>query len=188
MRTGHILGFLSALLLSGCTTASSKGKAAASSHVQPPQASFVIDPAPERGTWILRAFRQLDGHRAEGVIYLSSDITPSPDTPHTALAGSRAFLLLGQERLQAGDLPRAIGAAKQGIAELGRDYRNPTTVEHTSMRILLAEDEEEKGKLDKAAPRLLDALRARIRMYVSKHAPFVRLPNEKDEEPDRRRD
>lgn len=44
------------------------------------------------------------------------------------------------------------------------------------MRILLAEDEGEKGELDKAAPRLLDVLRARIRMYVSKHAPFVRLP------------
>lgn len=186
MKTGPILGFLSVLLLSGCTTALPRGKPAAPSYAQPPQASFVIDPAPERGTWILRAFCQHDGYRAEGVIYLSSDITPPPDTPHIALAGARAFLLLGQERLQAGDLPRAIGAAKQGIAELGRDYRNPTTVEHTSMRILLAEDEEEKGKLDKAAPRLLDALRARIRMYVSKHAPFVRLPNE--EEPDRRRD
>lgn len=186
MKTGHILGFLSALLLSGCTTASPQGKAAALSNAQPPQAAFTIDPAPERGTWILRAFRQLDGYRAECVIYLSSDITPPPDTPHVALAGSRAFLLLGQERLQAGDLPRAIGAAKQGLEELGRDYRNPTTVEHTSMKILLAEEEEENGKLDKAAPRLLDALRARIRMYVGKHAPFVRLPNE--EEPDRRRD
>ena len=185
MKTGPFISLLSALLVGGCATTPSSAKPTDSSRVQPSQASFAIDPAAERGTWILRVVRELDGFKAEGVVLLSSDIMPPPDTPHAVLAGSRAFLLLGQQRRQAGDLPRAIAAAKAGLAELGRSYAKPTSIEHTSMRILLAEEHAGNGELDDAATELLDALGARIRMYVRKHAPSVRLPAEAEHPPDR---
>lgn len=180
MKTVLLVSLLSAFLVGGCSATASSVKPAGPTRMQPLQASFAIDPAAERGTWVLRVVRELDGYKAEGVVLLSSDITPPPDTPHAVLAGSRAFLLLGQQRRQAGDLPRAIAAAKAGLAELGRSYAKPTSIEHTSMRILLAEEHAANGELDDAATELLDALGARIRMYVRKHAAFVRLPPEEE--------
>lgn len=183
MKRGFFGGVLSALLLCGCATASPHSKSTADVPSQPPQASFVVDPAPDRGRWVLRAFRQLDGFKTEGIILLSSDITPPPDTQHAALAGSRAFLLLGQERQRAGDFPRAIAAAKAGLAELGSDYAPPMTFDDTSLSIGIAQEEVQHGHPARGAERILRALRARIRMYVRKHTPFVSLPA--DEEPKR---
>lgn len=183
MRPSSICSLLSFFLVSGCATAPPPVRPTEERRTQParapvaPRAPFSIDPA-ERGIWVLRVTRELGGFGAEGVILLASDITPPPDTPHVALAGSRAFLLLGEGRLRAGDLSQAIAAANAGIAELGRNYAKPLVLDDTSLSIALAEEYVAKGRLEFAARRLLSVLRSRTGMYVRKHAPHVRLPPE----------
>lgn len=170
--------FLIALLLSGCATGSTVSTPTGDVLAKRPQDAFTIEPAAERGLWMLRAFRQLDGFQAQGEIFVSSDITPPPDTPHAALAGSRTFLLLGQERLRAGDFPRAFAAAQAGLKELGDSYVRRPAFDDTSLSIGYAQDLMERGHPDRGARQILKALRSRIQMYVRKHAPFVRLPAE----------
>lgn len=180
MKNTLVNGCLLAVLLGGCITAPPEKSLAVEVPARPAHASFTIEPAAERGLWVLRTVRQLDGFKAEGVISVSSDITPPPDTPHAALAGSRAFLMLGQERLRAGDFPRAIAAAQAGLKELGQDYAPRTTLDDTSLTVRVAQDSVEQGYPERGARQILRALGARHRLYVRKHAPFVHLPAEEN--------
>lgn len=68
----------------------------------------------------------------------------------------------------------AIDAAKQGIDDLGPDYRPKLAKEDTSIRIAMAEESIGKGDLESAARSLIAVLDTRLKLYFIRYKDSVR--------------
>jgi len=120
--------------------------------------------------WRILVARELGGASATGeVLVKGSKPSASGDVPHKALAGSRAWLALGDARLNANDSEGAIACAQNGLAELGENYASSTVTDDTSLSLLLAEDQIKQGRSEAGARRLLNVLRERIGLYEELH-------------------
>jgi hypothetical protein len=92
------------------------------------------------------------------------------DAPHTALAGSKAYLALGRAQLAADKPSGAVECAKAGLAELGPNYIAPTAMDDTDLKVLAAEDLVGAGQVADGATTLLRVLEERIGLYEQLHA------------------
>jgi hypothetical protein len=126
--------------------------------------------------WSIRVERQWKGHVAFGEVIVTQDTAPQADhPPHIALAGSRAWLDLARTRLAASDAEGAMASAQAGIAELGDTYYSSALgiTEDTSLRIYLAEELADQGRLADAARELIKALEGRVQLYTQLHAETI---------------
>jgi hypothetical protein len=88
---------------------------------------------------------------------------------HETLAGARAWLALGRQRLDAGDAEAALVAARSGIAELGSDYHSGDVIDDTELKLAAADEREQEGELEDAATVTLRVLETRTRLYLTAH-------------------
>jgi hypothetical protein len=126
------------------------------------------------GEWVVEARREWEGHSGLGRAVVRAAAAPAPaNAPHVTLAGARAWLNLGQERLAAGQAPAAVACARRGLEELGRDYAPLTAGDDTVLKLAAAEEELGAGRAENAASTMLRTLDARTRLYVEKHRDTV---------------
>jgi hypothetical protein len=127
------------------------------------------------GAWSLHAERHLAGHAARATAIVVAPDRPDPAmSPHTRLAGARAWSALGAQCLSAGDAANAAAAGRAGLQELGDDYRPEGVKDDTFMKIDAAEERITDGAVADGAAGLLRSLDTRIQLYVQKNAPDVR--------------
>lgn len=87
---------------------------------------------------------------------------------HLRYVEALAYLEQGQELGKAANLPAAIRDLRAGIDVLGNLYLGATPVEDdTGMKLLLADSEEQQGKLSQAEALLERVLDSRTRVYAS---------------------
>ena len=116
-----------------------------------PDKSAAPPPASTKPADVLRiqVERGHNGHTAQRTVLLHRSAAPDAgESPHTKLAGTRAWLALGEARLAAGDAPAAVACAQAGIQELGKRYAAHTVVDDTGMKLRAAEEQ-----LQKATPK-----------------------------------
>lgn len=92
---------------------------------------------------------------------------------HKGLAGARAWLALGRQKLDAGEAAEALAAARSGIDELGRSYSTSAVIDDTSLKLAAADEREEDGELEHAATIALRVLETRTRIYLTAHPEVV---------------
>lgn len=132
--------------------------------------SMVTIEAQGSGTWALRVERKWKEHSAKGQALLRQETPPTAATAaHQNLAGSRAWLALGQGRLSAKDTEGAIACARAGLKELGPRYASPMAVDDTGMKVLAAEDRIKGGHPEDGAAVLLRMLEIRNQLYVERN-------------------
>jgi hypothetical protein len=122
------------------------------------------------GEWVVEVRRAWEGHAGVGRAVVRATSAPEPgQEPHVKLAGARAWLNVGQERLVAGQAQASVACARRGLEELGLDYAPLTAVDDTVLKLAAAEEELAAGRADNAASTMLRTLDARTRLYVEKH-------------------
>ena len=124
------------------------------------------------GEWVVEVRREWEGHSALGRAVVRAASAPA-QAPHVKLAGARAWLNVGQERLAAGQAQAAVECARRGLEELGGDYAPLTAVDDTVLKLAAAEEELGAGRANNAASTMLRTLDARTRLYVEKHSDTV---------------
>jgi len=117
--------------------------------------------------WQLIVTRSEAGQSADGFVVLYA--APDGDSPHARLAGARAWSALGASRLATGDAEGAIRCADAGLEELGEQYRPPGVKDSTTLKIAAARERIEQGAAQDGASVLLDMLRVRSGLYLSRH-------------------
>ena len=126
------------------------------------------------GEWVVEVRREWEGHAGLGRAVVRAASAPAPaQEPHVALAGARAWLSLGRERLSAGQAQAAVACARHGLEELGADYAPLTAADDTVIKLAAAEEELAAGRADNAASTMLRMLDARASLYVEKHRDAV---------------
>jgi hypothetical protein len=126
------------------------------------------------GEWVVEVRREWEGHPGLGRVVVRAAAAPAPaHAPHVKLAGARAWLTLGQERLAAGQAQAGIACARRGLDELGSDYAPLTAADDTVLKLAAAEEELAAGRADNAASTMLRTLDGRARLYVEKHRDTV---------------
>jgi hypothetical protein len=126
------------------------------------------------GEWVVEAGREWEGHTGVGRAVVRAAAAPAPgQEPHAKLAGARAWLGLGRERLAAGQATAAVGCARRGLDELGGDYAPLTATDSTVLKLAAADEELAAGRTDNAASTMLGMLDARTRLYAEKHRDTV---------------
>jgi hypothetical protein len=126
------------------------------------------------GEWVVEVKREWEGHPGLGQVVVRSASTPAPpEAPHARLAAARAWLILGRERLAAGQAPAAVACARRGLDELGIDYAPLAAVDDTTLKVAAADEELKAGRAENAGSTLLRTLEARARLYVEKHRETV---------------
>jgi hypothetical protein len=126
------------------------------------------------GEWVIEVRREWEGHGGVGRAVVRGASAPAPaSAPHVKLAGARAWLAAGQERLAAHQGQAAVACARHGLEELGADYAPLTSADETVIKLAAAEEELAAGRADNAASTMLRVLDARTRLYVEKHRDTV---------------
>ncbi|BAZ32222.1 hypothetical protein NIES4074_47240 [Cylindrospermum sp. NIES-4074] len=121
-------------------------------------------------TWLIRVERQFQGESAVGEVIVKQEIAPNQENPpHIELAGSRAWLALGERRLAVKDIAAAISCAQAGLDELGSDYASPLIVDDTKMKLLIAEERIQEGHAEDGAKIMLRMLNTRTELYRNLH-------------------
>lgn len=122
------------------------------------------------GKWLVRAKRQHGSDSATGEVMVEQKTPPDRrNPPHAALAGSRAWLALGEKRLAAHDAKGAVACAQAGLDELGSGYASPLVVDDTSMKLLAAKERIEQGHIEDGAKVMLRMLQTRTTLYAKRH-------------------
>jgi hypothetical protein len=122
------------------------------------------------GEWAVEVKRELEGHSAVGQVVVRAASAPAPaQAPHVKLAGARAWLKLGQERLAEHQAQAAVACARKGLEELGSDYAAPDAGDDTVLKLAAAEELLKAGRADNAASTMLRTLDGRARLYVDQH-------------------
>ncbi len=114
--------------------------------------------------------RRYGAFSASATIGLRKTAQEVAASQHQKLAGSRAWLLLGRQRLSAEDWRGAMACARAGLEELGDHYAPPRVVDDTDLGLRVAQEQERRGHLQDAAMMMLDDLETRTRLYVLLHA------------------
>jgi hypothetical protein len=126
------------------------------------------------GEWTVEVGREWEGHAGVGRAVVRTVAAPAPGRePHVKLAGARAWLSLGRDRLAAGQAASAVGCARRGLDELGGDYAPLTATDSTVLKLAAADEELAAGRTDNAASTMLSMLDARTRLYAEKHRDTV---------------
>src|SRR5262245_46064353 len=120
-------------------------------------------PAPERpaeAPRLLLVVRQYADRAATGTVGLrrAKATDDQSSSPHLKLAGSRAWLTLGEQRLTVADWTGAIACARAGLEELGQRYAPPTVVDDTGLKLSAAEERLREGHAQDAATVMLRIL------------------------------
>ena len=89
---------------------------------------------------------------------------------HIGLAGSRAWLELGEQMLDDGEYEGAIECAQKGLDELGGDYAEPGTDDDTDQKLAAARERIAQGHKADGAKMMLRMLRTRTNLYSDLHA------------------
>jgi len=143
-----------------------------------PLAARAQPPAPERPaetSRLLLVVRQYADRTATGTVGLRR-VKPNDDgssSPHLKLAGSRAWLTLGEQRLKIEDWAGAIACARAGLEALGQHYAPPAVADDTELKLLAAEEQLKQGRAQDTATVMLRMLAERQRLYVQRHADEV---------------
>ena len=126
------------------------------------------------GEWVIEVRREWEGSAGLGRAVVRAASAPAPaQEPHVKLAGARAWLSVGRERLAAGQAQAAVACARRGLEELGPGYAPLTAGDDTVLKLAAAEEELAAGRADNAASTMLRTLDARMRLYVEKHRDTV---------------
>jgi hypothetical protein len=126
------------------------------------------------GEWTVEVRREWEGQTGVGRAVVRAVAAPVPgQEPHVKLAGARAWLSLGRERLAAGQAAAAVGCARRGLDELGGDYAPLTATDSSVLKLAAAEEELAAGRAANAASTMLGMLDARARLYAEKHRETV---------------
>lgn len=88
---------------------------------------------------------------------------------HLAFVTARAYAERGAASKAAGALPLAIADLREGIRILGTSYTLPGAIDDTGTKLVLAEHEESRGKLDVAATLYGRVLESRLAQYAAGH-------------------
>ena len=123
--------------------------------------------------WHIQVERSLGDLSATGEVVVRQESAPEEHSSHAILAGSRAWLVLGEKALEEGDVAAAISAARAGLAELGRDYASPIVKDDTGLNIAVAEELISDGRASDGADLMLRMLRTRCSLYVRLHSDEV---------------
>ncbi len=126
------------------------------------------------GEWVIQVQREWEGESGLGQAVIRAAARPDPShEPHVRLAGARAWLAVGQERLAAGQGAAAVACARRGLEELGPDYAPLSAGDDTVLKLAAAEGELAASRAENAASTMLRVLEARARLYVEKHQQVV---------------
>jgi hypothetical protein len=129
-----------------------------------------VEPGKE-GQWTVRVNRTQNGVSSEGTVVIRQASAPAAGAPpHASLAGARAWLALGEARLQANRSDEAVSCAHAGIEELGADYAQDHVKDDTGLKIHIADELIENGQAADGARMMLRMLAERIQMYVQRNA------------------
>lgn len=122
------------------------------------------------GTWAVRVERKWQDRVARGQALVRQEARPQADgAPHQNLAGSRAWLALGQGLLSAKDYDGAVACARAGLKELGPRYAGPMAVDDTELKVAAAEEGLKAGRLADGAQGLLRMLEIRHKLYLDRY-------------------
>lgn len=88
---------------------------------------------------------------------------------HLAFVTARAYAERGAASKAADTLPAAIADLREGIRILGASYALPGAIDDTGTKLVLAEHEESRGKLDVAAALYGRVLESRLAQYAAGH-------------------
>ena len=143
-----------------------------------PLAARAQPPAPDRpaeASRLLIVVRRYADRVATGTVGLrrAKATEDQSSSPHLKLAGSRAWLTLGEQRLTVQDWTGAIACARAGLEELGQRYAPPTVADDTELKLSAAELRLREGHAQDAATVMLRILNERTRLYVQLHADEV---------------
>jgi hypothetical protein len=111
--------------------------------------------------WVVRAERSAGQARGGGQVTVRSDRRPDERSPYARLAGARAWLAVGDDRLRAGDLESALAAGRAGVDELGVGYAPDRVRDDTKLKLIAAEEQLEDGDPEAGAEIVLEVLRTR---------------------------
>lgn len=171
------VSWIGALLLGLCVACShNEGRSTAPNptplqNAPPAAMNPALSPAAQPDPRRLTAERVHAGHSASGTVLLHQPVTPNaPVSVHLKLAAARAWLALGEQRVVAQDWAGAVTCAQAGLTELGNEYAPPRILDHTDMKLLVAEEQIKEGDLEHAAANMLRQLTLRTRYYVKLHA------------------
>lgn len=132
--------------------------------------SMVTIEAQGSGTWAVRVERKWKEHSAKGQVLVRQEQRPQAEgAAHQNLAGSRAWLALGQGRLAAKDTEGAIACGRAGLKELGPRYASPLAVDDTGLKVAAAEERIKGGHPEDGAQVLLRMLEIRNQLYVERN-------------------
>lgn len=141
-----------------------------SSHAPLVSSTSAPPSAPSPDLRRLTESRTHEGHNAEGLVVLREPAPPDVGaSPHRKLAGSRAWLTLGEQRFAAEDWKGALACAQAGLAELGSKYASRRALDHTDMKLYIAREQLKSGNLEAAAEIMLRQLKIRTNYYADLH-------------------
>ena len=121
--------------------------------------------------WVVRAIRVLNGASATCDVVVKQHEKPSASaSPHEKLAGSNAWLALGEKLLEADDVTGAITCAREGLDELGKKYALQVLKMIQVWLYCMQQIRLSKVGLRMAPGRVLRTLKNRVSLYQELHA------------------
>lgn len=89
--------------------------------------------------------------------------------PHVVLDTSREWLALSSAALATKDHGSAIAYAQAGLSELGSHYAPILVRDDTQIKLIVASEQIEKGRLEQGAEIMLRILKSRLLLYTQLH-------------------
>ncbi len=123
--------------------------------------------------WAVTVTRSLGERSATAEVVTIASPTSSEPAPHHAVASAAAWLAVARQSMEARAFTDAITAARNGIADLGVDYKVRKIKDDTELHIGEADDEIAKGQHEQAASELVTVLDTRVALYFQAHASSV---------------
>src|SRR5262249_49020154 len=134
------------------------------------QMSMKIEPEKD-GEWSVQVTRRHEDTAATGAVVIRHVSEPdAASPPHVALAGARAWLALGTEKLATKRIEDAVYCARAGLSELGTDYAPQNVEDDTDLKLHAAEELVKTGRAENGAAMMLRMLSTRIQLYAQRYA------------------
>ena len=132
--------------------------------------SEVIIKPVESNQWLIQVERTCQNESAIGEVVIEQTAVPNPTSPpHLVLAGSRAWLELGEKSLANHHTDQAISCAQSGLDELGPEYASPLVADDTELKLLAASERVNDGYPEDGARLMLSMLKIRTELYQELH-------------------
>lgn len=165
------------MALSGCSDAVARtglAEETVTTHSAPHRVGK--DMAEHAGLTRLQVERAYKAHLATGLVLLKRPTDTDGGLPmHQKLAGTRAWLSLGAERVAAQDWVGAVECARAGLQELGKltglaARLRVRVFDDSVLKLGAADDLFKEGRVRDAAIMMLKSLEERTRLYVLYYA------------------